>query len=202
MLDRWSAKLLRHPIELLAVPFERRGIPADQVTAIGFLIGMTAIPLLALQWYRAALLVVVVNRVLDGVDGVLARRNGVTDIGGYLDIVLDFIFYSAVVFGFALADPQRNALAAAALVFAFIGTGSSFLGFAAIAAKHGRDSPEYPHKSLFYLGGLTEGTETIAALVLFCLFPARFPILAGIFCVACWITTGTRVWGGYHTLKR
>lgn len=201
MLDRWTAQLIRPPIEALAGLFQHKKISADRVTTIGFGIGMAAVPLLALNLYRTALLVIVTNRILDGVDGALARRKGVTDSGGYLDIVFDFIFYSAVVFGFALADPERNALPAAALIFAFIGTGSSFLGFAVLAGKRGMESPEYPHKSLYYRGGLTEGTETIIAFVLFCLFPGWFPALAVIFAVACWITTVTRIWSGYHTLK-
>lgn len=50
-----------------------------------------------------------------------------TDAGGFLDISLDFLFYALVPFGFILADPTHNALAGGWLLFAFIGTGSSFL---------------------------------------------------------------------------
>ena len=60
---------------------------------------------------------------------------GSTDLGGFLDIVLDFIVYAGMVFAFAVADPGANALAAAFLLFAFMGTGSSFLAFAMMAAK-------------------------------------------------------------------
>jgi phosphatidylglycerophosphate synthase len=58
-------------------------------------------------------------------DGALARRRGLTDAGGFLDISLDFLFYALVPFGFILADP-RTTLAGGWLLFAFIGTGSSF----------------------------------------------------------------------------
>ena len=87
------------------------------------------------------------------------------------------------------------------LLFAFIGTGSSFLAFAALAAKHQIDNPGYAHKSFYYLGGLTEGTETILLFVLGCLFPAWFAWFAWIFGALCWMTTFTRVWSGYLTLK-
>ncbi|WP_435891264.1 CDP-alcohol phosphatidyltransferase family protein, partial [Klebsiella pneumoniae] len=40
---------------------------------------------------------------LDGLDGALARRRGLTDAGGFLDIALDFLFYALVPFGFILA---------------------------------------------------------------------------------------------------
>ena len=104
-------------------------------------------------------------------------------------------------FGFALAAPADNAIAAAWLLFAFMGTGSSFLAFAALAGKHDIDNPGYAHKSLYYIGGLTEGTETIALFVLCCLFPAHFTLFAWAFGALCWLTTTTRIWSGYITLK-
>ena len=99
-----------------------------------------------------------------------------------------------------LSDPA-NALAAATLLFAFMGTGSSFLAFAIMAGKRGIESPVYHHKSLYYLGGLTEGSETIALFVLMCLWPAAFVPLAYGFALLCAITTLTRIWSGYHTLR-
>lgn len=116
-------------------------------------------------------------------------------------IFLDFLFYALVPFGFILAAPEQNALAGGWLLFAFIGTGSSFLAFAALAAKHQIDNPGYAHKSFYYLGGLTEGSETILLFVLSCLFPGCFPWFAWVFGALCWMTTFTRVWSGYLTLK-
>jgi phosphatidylglycerophosphate synthase len=181
---------------------DRPGISPDGVTLVGFAIGVLALPFLALGWYLPALVVIVINRLLDGLDGALARRRGLSDAGGFLDIALDFLFYALVPFGFILADPLTNALAGSWLLFAFIGTGSSFLAFAALAAKHNIDNPGYAHKSFYYLGGLTEGTETIALFVLSCLFPQYFVWMAWIFGGLCWLTTLTRVWSGYLTLKR
>ena len=94
-----------------------------------------------------------------------------------------------------------DALAGGWLLFAFIGTGSSFLAFAALAAKHNIDNPGYAHKSFYYLGGLTEGTETILLFVLGCLFPEYFAVMAWVFGALCWMTTFTRIWSGYLTLK-
>ena len=112
-----------------------------------------------------------------------------------------FFFTRWYLFGFILAAPEQNALAGGWLLFAFIGTGSSFLAFAALAAKHQIDNPGYAHKSFYYLGGLTEGSETILLFVLSCLFPACFPWFAWVFGALCWMTTFTRVWSGYLTLK-
>lgn len=202
MLDRHLHPRIKPWLSQLAEKLDRPGITPDGITLVGFAIGVLALPLLALGWYLPALIAIVLNRVLDGLDGALARRRGLTDAGGFLDIALDFLFYALVPFGFILADPLANALAGGWLLFAFIGTGSSFLAFAALAAKHDIDNPGYAHKSFYYLGGLTEGTETIALFVLGCLFPGYFAWMAWIFGGLCWLTTLARVWNGYVTLSR
>ncbi|MFQ3786810.1 CDP-alcohol phosphatidyltransferase family protein [Halomonas sp. A29] len=202
MLDRWTMPLTQAPLAFIARRFMAWKVRPDQVTLMAFLIGMLSLPLLAMEWYVAALVVILLNRLGDGVDGALARLSGrASDAGGFLDIGLDFVFYAAVVLGFALADPAANALAAALLLFAFIGTGTSFLAFAIMAARHGLERPRFQQKAFYYLHGLTEGTETILAFVLFCLLPKHFALLATLFAVACLITTVTRIWGGYRTLR-
>ncbi|MCH7370571.1 CDP-alcohol phosphatidyltransferase family protein [Aeromonas sp. MR16] len=200
MLDRHIIPLIRRPLAALAAPLCRAGMSANQISLTGFAIGMLALPLLALGLHDWALLTILLNRLLDGLDGAVARQTGITDCGGFLDITLDFIFYAAVVLGFALSAPA-NALPAATLLFAFMGTGSSFLAFAIMAGKRGIENPVYHHKSLYYLGGLTEGSETIALFVLMCLWPGAFGPLAYGFALLCGITTLTRLWSGYHTLR-
>ena len=69
------------------------------------------------------------SRVLDGLDGATARASRLTDRGGFLDIVFDFIFYGAIPLAFALRDPGANALAAAVLLFSFYVNGASFLAY-------------------------------------------------------------------------
>ncbi|HET8791283.1 MAG TPA: CDP-alcohol phosphatidyltransferase family protein [Modicisalibacter sp.] len=202
MLDRWTTRWVQPPLQRVAVSLARGRITPGQVTVAGFAVGMLAPVLLAFEAYSFALLAIALNRLADGVDGALARYTDTSsDAGGFLDIGLDFVFYAAVVVGFALADPSANALAAAILLFAFVGTGSSFLAFAIMAAKHRLERPHFTHKAFFYLDGLTEGTETILAFVAFCLWPEQFATLAIIFATACLITTATRLWGGYRTLK-
>ncbi len=201
MLDSWVAPKLVNPLKRLAVRLERANIKPDQVSVTGFAIGMLAVPALALEAYGLALFLIIINRLCDGLDGTLARLVGPTDRGGYLDITLDFIFYASVVFGFALANPAENGLAAAALITSFMGTGSSFLAFAVMAQKRKITNIRLPSKGLYYINGLAEGTETIAFLVAFCLFPNWFAVLAYTFCAVCTVTTVTRIYGGYLTLS-
>ncbi|MBY5986055.1 CDP-alcohol phosphatidyltransferase family protein [Halomonas sp. DP5Y7-2] len=202
MLDRWTMPKTQGPLKPLVTLLQRAQVRPDHVTLAGFAIGMLALPLLAIQAYGWALLAIVLNRVADGLDGALARRLDIaSDAGGFLDIGLDFVFYASVVLGFALADSEQNALPAALLLFAFIGTGTSFLAFAIMAARHDLERPRFQRKAFYYLHGLTEGTETVLALIAFCLWPGHFPTLAVVFAGACLLTTATRLWGGYHTLK-
>ena len=137
----------------------------------------------------------------DSLDGELARLHGPSDRGAFLDIALDFLFYALVPLGFVLADPAQNAVAGAVLIASFIGTGSSFLAFAVIAERRGLTSAAFPKKGIFYLGGLTEGFETIAVFLLMCLFPSAFPVLALIFAAACFVTTALRWWQGWKVFS-
>lgn len=202
MLDRYSVQWVKAPLQKSAAILDKRGFKADAVTFGGFLVGCLALPLLACQYYALALICIVLNRICDGLDGALARRQGRTDAGGFLDIALDFVFYSLVPLGFVLANPEQNAVAGAVLIFSFIGTGTSFLAFASVAGKHAIDNPNYPHKSLYYMAGIAEGTETIAFLILVCIFPQWFAQLAYGFAVICFLTTANRIFSGYLTLKQ
>jgi phosphatidylglycerophosphate synthase len=197
MLDRFLLPVVKSVLQPIAVALARRGVGADGLTVTGFVIGLGAVPALALQSYAVALIAILVSRLFDALDGAVARLNGPTERGAFLDITLDFAFYGCIPLGFALADPARNALPAAVLLAAFMGTGSSFLAFAVIAAKRGLTSEVYPQKGIYYLTGLTEGAETIAALVLMCVFPGSFPLIAYVFAAACLVTTLTRLRQGW-----
>ena len=107
MLDRHLHPRLKPVLNAAAALLDRPAISPDGLTLFGFAIGVLALPFLALGWYPAALAAIVLNRLLDGLDGALARRRGLTDAGGFLDISLDFLFYALVPFGFILADPTR-----------------------------------------------------------------------------------------------
>ena len=193
MLDKFSIQLIKKPLSLSALVLHKYGVTANQTTLFGFALGCLAFPALLLQEYNLALLFILLNRICDGLDGALARITGITDSGGFLDISLDFLFYSLIPFGFVLANPEQNAIAGALIIFSFIGTGSSFLAFAIMAGKRHIDNPVYKNKSLYYMSGLTEGTETIACFVLFCLFPDHFSVIAYVYSALCWITTFNRI---------
>jgi len=193
VLDAPLRRRLDPYLDAVALRLHGRGVRANGITWLGFLFGLGAVVLVAQGLYLCGLALFLINRLLDGIDGALARIQGISELGGFLDIVLDFLVYAGLAFAFALADPHTNALYAAFLLFAFMGTASSFLAFAAAAARKRIPDPRYRHKSIYYLGGLTEGTETIAFFLLACLWPEAFPVLAVAFGLMCWLTTAGRI---------
>mgnify|MGYP003116841134 FL=1 len=201
MFDTALRHIIDPPLNAAGTKIAAIGISANAITIAGFFMGLVAVPLIAVEEYGLALVFILLNRLFDGLDGAVARHSLLTDFGGYLDIVCDFIFYSAVVFAFALARPE-NALFAALLIFSFMGTGSTFLTYAIMAEKHRITTAIQGSKSLYYLGGLAEGGETIAAMVLMCLFPNYFFAIALIFGGMCWITTGTRIYAAWVTFGK
>jgi phosphatidylglycerophosphate synthase len=201
MLDAVVRRFIDRPLLCIGGAAAKRGLTANAVTAAGFGVGAAACVLLAYQAYKPALFAMLLSRALDGIDGAIARRTKPTDLGGFLDIVADFIFYAGFVYAFAVGRPE-HALPAAFLIFSFLGTGSSFLAFAVVAEKRGLSTAQRGVKSFYYLGGLTEGTETILLFVLICLFPEHFPSLAYVFGLLCWLTTVGRVATGFRVFAQ
>ena len=198
MFDRFALKVTKPAVDATARQIVKLGINADQVTLACFILGLLSALLIMLGQFQIALLPLLLGRICDGLDGAVARQTVQTDRGAFMDIALDFLFYALVPLAFALADPLANALSAAVLLAAFVGTGTSFLAYATLAEKRGEKSAAYPSKSFYYLGGLTEGIETIATFVLMCLFPQHFAVLAYFYAVLCTLTTATRIIAGWQ----
>jgi phosphatidylglycerophosphate synthase len=201
MLDRRAIALLRPLLAPLARGLVRAGVRADQVTLAGFAVGLGAAGAIAMQHFAWGLALIALSRLADGLDGAVARLTTPTDRGAFLDITLDFLFYAAVPLAFAIADPGANALPAAVLIAAFIGTATTFLAFATLAAQRGLKSTAFPDKGLYYLGGLTEATETLACFALMCLWPQHFAWWAGGFAALCALTITTRLVAGWRLLS-
>lgn len=192
MLDAPLRKLIDPPLDRAGAGLAQAGLKPDWVTWAGFALGLAAVPAIAAQHYDLGLGLIVANRLADGFDGAIARHSRVSDAGAFLDIALDFIFYAAVPFAFALARPQE-ALASSFLILSFVAAGSSFLAYAVIAGKRGFTTDLNGAKSIYHVGGLTEGSETFIAFALACLFPNWFSTICYIFGVLCFITAGTRI---------
>ena len=118
MLDRRILDLAHGLLESVAGKLVTQGIKADHVSWLGFSLGLAAVPLITLHQEFWAIACILLNRLADGIDGSIARLTRPTDRGAFLDIALDFLFYSSIPLAFALANPQQNGLAAAVLIYA------------------------------------------------------------------------------------
>jgi phosphatidylglycerophosphate synthase len=192
MLDGLMRRLLDPPLGRAGRWLARLGLSADAVTAAALATGLAAAAAIALDALGPGLALLLVSRLLDGLDGAVAQATRKTDRGGYLDIVFDFAVYGAVPLAFALRD-SADAPAAALLLFAFYVNGASFLAFASIAAKRGLETAARGEKSIYFTTGLAEGTETIAVFVLFCLAPGWFVPLAVAFAALTLWTAVSRI---------
>ncbi|MSP74844.1 MAG: CDP-alcohol phosphatidyltransferase family protein [Rhodospirillaceae bacterium] len=198
MFDPVLRRLIDPPLNSIGAWLARKGVSANGASLTGLAVGLLAVPALAHGRYDLALLAILLNRLVDGLDGPIARRGRVTPFGGYLDIMCDMAFYAAIPLGFALAS-SANTVPAAVLLASFVCTGASFLGRAILAAQMGEaDDGKRGRKSFFHAAGLIEGSETIVAFGLFCLFPDAFSWLAGLFAALCFLTAAARVLEAYR----
>lgn len=192
MFDMALRRIVDPALHSLAGDVAKAGVSANALTILGAIFGVGAGVCITQGGFSAALVFIILNRFLDGLDGAVARINGPTEMGGYLDTLADFLFYVVVPVAFAIWAPG-NQLPALLLVASFTLTAVSFLGFAAIAARRGEEMGAHGPKAFIYSTGLMEGGETIAFFILFCLFPAFFPTLALVFAGLCVVTVLQRV---------
>ena len=204
MFDRHLQKLTQKPLSFFA-KIILKYISANQITIIGFVFGLMMCLFIYLELFFLAIFFLILNRICDGLDGVMARLTVPTYLGAYLDIVLDFIFYSAFILIFGLLD-TNNIIISCLLLFSYICTGTTFLAQAIIQPKLDlvqKDESidiDIP-KSFYYSAGLIEGTETILFMILCLLFPNLYFFFGLIFAFLCLLTALSRIFIFYKRNK-
>lgn len=192
---------------------DRPGINPDRLTMAGLVIGLASAGAAAAQWWSLALVLWLVNRLLDGLDGALARRRkavrgsrtGATsesEAGGFLDISADFVVYGAAIVGVGAGATSAfgvSWLPFVMVLFAYYINGAVFLAFSSIAERTGRTLRD--GRSLSFLGGLAEGTETVIAHSLMLMFPAYAAGIAWIWAVVVGVSATQRIVAGYRSLR-
>lgn len=193
MFDGALRRAVNPVLDALARRLVQSGATADAVTLAGFGLALASAAAIASGAMGAGLALLLLSRLMDGLDGAVAKLTRPTDFGGYLDIVLDFAFYGLIPMSFALHDPAANALAACALLLSFYVNGASFLALSAIAEKRGLATQARGPKSFYFATGLAEAGETFAVFAAFCLFPEWFPVVAWAFAAVCLVTAAFRI---------
>ena len=191
MFDVALRRFVDPALNRIAVGIVDARISANMLTISGAGLALAAAFFISQSNFAAALGLILLNRIVDGLDGAVARIKGPTEFGGYLDTICDYIFYLSIPVAFGLMDPV-NQIPALLLVASFTLTAVSFLAFAAIAARHASDEGAHGPKAFIYSTGLMEGAETVAFFALFCLFPGFFPTLAIVFAALCLLTVVQR----------
>lgn len=209
MLDRPVRALLDRPVGALAAALDRPGITPDGLTVAGLVLGLGSAVAAALQLWALALALWLISRVVDGLDGALARRRRAdgrqssdSEAGGFLDITADFVVYGATVLGVALGvtaayDAPWQPFAAVLLVYYV--NGAAFLAFSSIAERTGRRIDD--GRSLSFLGRIAEGTETIVVHSLWLIAPFWAWQLAVVWAVFVGVSAVQRMVAGYRALR-
>ena len=192
MFDRQINKTLKPTLDVFAKKLSQYNIQANTLTFVGFFFGLCCIYFIINGMFIFASIFLFLNRFCDGLDGALARLIGQTDIGAFYDIVSDFLFYSLFPISFIFLNIE-NAYSICFLLLSFVGTQTTFLASAWLVEKNKLLISENQKKSFFYIGGITEGFETIVCFVMMLLFYEFINYIAYIFGILCWITFVTRV---------
>ncbi len=200
MLDTRARRLLAGPLDAVAGMLDRPGITPNRLTLVGLGVGLAAAGAAAQAWWWVALVLWLGSRVLDGLDGPLARRRGAGDgeAGGFLDIMADFAVYGSFVVGVGIGSGQ-SLVPFLVVLLAYYLNGSAFLAFSSIAERTGRRIDD--GRSLSFLGGLAEGTETIVVHSLWCIVPAYAGGIAWAWAAVVLVSATQRIVGGYRTLR-
>jgi phosphatidylserine synthase len=150
-----------------------------------------------------ALALWLLSRVADGLDGVLARRRAAAGeppsaAGGYLDITADFLVYGATVAGVAVGW-GGSLLPFVAVLVAYYLNGATFLAFSSLAERTGRRLDD--GRSLSFLGGLAEGTETVLVHSLWLLLPGHAGTIAWVWAAVVGVSGLQRMVAGHRALR-
>jgi phosphatidylglycerophosphate synthase len=206
MFDARLRRACGPKVEAIARSLHSAGVSAIAVTGAGLVVGLAAAGFAAVGWWWAALVSWLASRVVDGVDGAVARIEGATPRGGFVDLIADFTVYAAFVAGVAVAVPQAR-LAAVVLLCTYYISGAAFLAWSSLRpdtgfAAGGTGLEIVDDRSVRFVGGLAEGFETIVAYAIVCVVPGRAAAVLWVFAALVAFTAVQRIRFAYTDLDR
>lgn len=213
MFDAAARRLLDRPLSQVAKLIDRSWISPNGLTLLGLATGLVSAGAAAEQLWWWALGLWLFSRVMDGLDGPLARRrpgaasgdatdSGRSEAGGFLDITADFVVYGATVVGVAIGATRQydiGWLPFLLVLLAYYVNGTAFLAFSSIAERTGRQCDD--GRSLSFLGGLAEGTETILVHSVWLVIPAHAGVIALGWAAVVGVSAVQRIVAGFQDLS-
>ncbi|MEJ7647445.1 MAG: CDP-alcohol phosphatidyltransferase family protein [Nakamurella sp.] len=208
MFDAALRRTIAPAVDSVAGVLVRLRISPTALTVSGFVAGAGSCWAVAGRHWMLALVLWLLNRALDGLDGPVARAgHRASALGGFLDVVADFAVYAGFVIAVAIAIPDAR-LACAVLVGTYYLSGTAFLTLSSLIERYGptgedrlTGSTYADERSLRFVGGLAEGAETILVYVLFCLFPGAATTIAWVFAGMVLVTALQRIVVGVRLLR-
>jgi phosphatidylglycerophosphate synthase len=196
MIDKELNRYTNSHLNRIANTLYERGVAPNWATLLGLALAFLCFVALSYGLFYLGLILILINRFLDGLDGSLARLGTPRKFGAFFDITSDFAFYALIPLGFAVFSPHENALPTAFLLAAFYVNGSSFLAEAIIIEKY-NIKIDQADKGFVYSFGLIEGFETICFFLFICLFPNVYANAAYIFFTLTLLTHVIRVFKSF-----
>nr|MDP9485114.1 CDP-alcohol phosphatidyltransferase family protein [Actinomycetota bacterium] len=195
-LRKGAKPLYETPARVLA----GRGVTGDALTGVGLGVGVLCLGAISFGLNAAALVLWLLNRLLDGLDGEVARLRGETsEFGAFFDIVADFFVYGGFLVALAIQHPESR-LALVVLFLAYYLNGTAFLALSGILEKLKRE--RLTERGLHFRRSLTEGFETIVAGILFLVFPGHVSPIAWVFAAMVFVSVAQRMLDGRRVLGR
>ena len=192
MFDKKINIYLSPILSRIANIFYRLKVSANLITLLGFISGLICFFFITNSNFLLSFIFLFINRFFDGLDGAIARLSIPSDLGGFYDIISDFFFYALFPIGFIFYNIE-NSYSICFLVLSFVTTQASFLASAWILEKNKSSILLENKKSFFYIGGFTEGFETILCFMLMLIFYDSVYIIAYFFGSLCFLTTLFRI---------
>ena len=187
MFDAAVRRLMPPVLTPVARLLARAGVTPNAVSLIGGLLGVGAGLLVARGFVWSGVIVWLVSRTVDGVDGILARESQQSSaFGGYLDITVDMAAYSAMLLGFAAIHAEGGWVWPAILVGYLLVTTTTLALSSAL--EHLNAKVPDNDRSIQFTPGFAEAGETTLAYLLFALFPAVVTPIAWLWAGVCYAT--------------
>ncbi len=210
MFDAAARQFLNKPLARLAGHIDLPWVSPIRLTLLGLATGLVSAAAAAVHLWWWALVLWLFSRAMDGLDGPLARRRAASPLqdtnhsqaGGFLDITADFIVYGAAVVGVAIGATSEYGVAwwpFLLVLLAYYVNGTAFLAFSSIAERTGRQRDD--GRSLSFLGGIAEGTETIVVHSLWLIFAAQADVIAMVWAVVVGVSAAQRIIAGFRDLS-
>lgn len=200
MLDEELRRGVKPFYKPLTSALARRGATGNVLTGMGLGIGALCLATIALGLNVLGLVLWLLNRLLDGLDGEVARlRDETSELGTFFDIAADFFMYGGFLVALAVQHPDSR-LALIVLFFAYYLNGSVFLALSGILNRAGAE--RLTERGLHFRRSLTEGFETIVAGVLFLTFTGHISLIAWVFAVMVFVSSVQRLYDGWRLLKQ